>query len=443
MKPLTLPEYFGQRFNSNKVRFISAITLIFGIGVYLIAVSQGLALVVSNVTGLSYSISLLMIMLGYLIFTVYSGSEGVIITDTIMFLIFTTAAILIAPLVINAAGGWPEVIYQLSDYSARSGILSWHGVLTGESAVYSSRWGSLAYAITFGFVWMIVVAVSPWQASRYIMAKDEQTILRSGTVVMAIVAIIYPILHLTVANITLINPNITPVETVLVWTAQNVLPTWLGIILVAGIVAAGLSTSSTFLSLIGFSVIHDIQGISNMNFSIQYDNIDSQLFLSRFSMAIVGIIVFVIAYYQPPAVLWLGWFAASIFAASWGPIAFASVHWKQVSKTGALWGIILGFVAVITFKILVRIGVLSLPVYFPAELLGFLGGLAGVVIGSYRNGPNPTEQERRQEMINGVGTTTSEKIQRTLTYTRIVILVGFFLSIGLFIYYYIPYTGTV
>jgi Na+/proline symporter len=443
MKPLTLPEYFGQRFDSHRVRIAAALTLIFGIGVYLIAVSQGLAVLVSAVTGFSYSISLLIIVAVYVGFTFYSGSQGVVITDTIMFIIFTIATIIAAPFIINAAGGWPDVVYQLSNYSPRPGILSWHGIVTGENAQFTSQWDSLVYAITFGFVWMIVVAVSPWQTSRYIMAKDEQTILRSGIATMVIIASIYAILHLSVSAISLINPNIVPTERVFIWAAQNILPLWLGVLVVSGIVAAGMSSCSTFLSLVGFSLSRDLINHMEFSFLSRYESDDEILRISRLFMIVVAIAVFAVAYYQPPAVLWIGYFAASLFAASWGPIAFASVHWKQTSKTGALWGISLGFVVTLVAEALSQYGFLSYPTYFPPEAVGFFVSLAAVVVGSYMNEPSPTEQEQRQEMISSVGTPAPEKLQTTLNYSRVAILTAALLSVGLFVFYYLPYAGLI
>ncbi|WP_096389866.1 sodium:solute symporter family protein [Halopenitus persicus] len=440
LKPLTLPEYFGERFDSGRVQLVSALTLIIGLGVYLIAVSQGISLLVADVTGFSYLTSLILVVGAYVGFTFYSGSQGVVITDTIMFLIFTFAAIVAAPFIIDSAGGWPNVIYQLSESTVRPGILSWHGTITGDGAYYANKWGSLMYAITFGIVWMVVVAVSPWQTSRYIMAKSEQTILRSGVATMLIIAAIYATLHLSVSSISLVNPDITPTDTVFIWAAQNMLPVWLGVIVLSGIVAAGMSSCSTFLSLIGFSLTNDVFEVLDLS-TIDDRTGNDYLALSRLFVVLFAVVVLGITYYQPPAVLWIGYFAASIFAASWGPIAFASVHWKGVSKTGALWGIALGFVTIIGLQGVVEYGSLTLPTYLPPEILGFLVSLAAVVLGSYVNGPTPSERERRTEMVEGVGGASPAEIGRTLLYTRVTIVGAVLLSVGLAVFYYAPYAG--
>lgn len=44
----------------------------------------------------------------------------------------------------------------------------------------------------------------------------------------------------------------------MIWAAKNLVPKFLGALLLAGIMAAALSSASTFLSLVGFSVSNDI-----------------------------------------------------------------------------------------------------------------------------------------------------------------------------------------
>ncbi|WP_202190585.1 hypothetical protein [Bacillus sp. BA3] len=41
-------------------------------------------------------------------------------------------------------------------------------------------WEALAWAVIIGLVWGIVIAVSPWQSSRYLMAKNEHVAIRAG-----------------------------------------------------------------------------------------------------------------------------------------------------------------------------------------------------------------------------------------------------------------------
>ncbi len=84
----TVADFFGQRFNSTRVQATAGITIILALSGYLLAVTQGAAILLSQLTDLGYVQGLVIAWLSYTTFTMYSGSRGVILTDTIMFLLF-------------------------------------------------------------------------------------------------------------------------------------------------------------------------------------------------------------------------------------------------------------------------------------------------------------------------------------------------------------------
>src|SRR5699024_7928266 len=96
-KSLTVPEYFGKRFNSSKVQIAAGLTTIVGISAYIVAVTQGGALLFSAISGLSYPLSLLIIWVVYTSFTFLSGAKGVLVNDTLMFFIFLFATVVAIP----------------------------------------------------------------------------------------------------------------------------------------------------------------------------------------------------------------------------------------------------------------------------------------------------------------------------------------------------------
>ncbi len=55
-RSLTLAEYFGNRFNSPRVRLVAGLTIVFGCSVYLLVVTQGTATIIHEVTGLPGSV---------------------------------------------------------------------------------------------------------------------------------------------------------------------------------------------------------------------------------------------------------------------------------------------------------------------------------------------------------------------------------------------------
>ena len=92
-----------------------------------------------------------------------------------------------------------------------------------------------------------MTAVSPWQASRYMMAKTSHTAIRAGIVTLLIIPSFYLFIMFAAYAVNLINPDIEPNSQVFIWAAYNVMPTAVGVILVTGIVAAGLSSASAVL----------------------------------------------------------------------------------------------------------------------------------------------------------------------------------------------------
>ena len=101
----TVADYFGQRFDSHRVQQAAGITIIFGLGGYLLVVTQGAAILIADLTSLPYGVAVVLAWISYSAFTFFAGSRGVILTDTLMFLLFTVATVLFAYTLLNAFGG--------------------------------------------------------------------------------------------------------------------------------------------------------------------------------------------------------------------------------------------------------------------------------------------------------------------------------------------------
>ncbi len=64
----------------------------------LLAVTQGVAFLLTHITDFTFTQGLLISWVSYTAFTMYSGTRGVILTDTLMFLLFTSVAMLVVVL---------------------------------------------------------------------------------------------------------------------------------------------------------------------------------------------------------------------------------------------------------------------------------------------------------------------------------------------------------
>lgn len=428
---LTLPEFFGERFQSKAIRRVAAITLIIGITAYLVAVMQGAGVLLSQITGMGYASSLILATFVFTAITFFSGAKGVLVTDTLMFLVFSVATFISIPYILKASGGVPDALINASQLTDKAGMMNWHGIL-GEGAYMGSPMSVLLWTTIIGFVWGSVIAVSPWQTSRYLMAKNEHVAVRSAVIAAIVVAVIYLFFHITMITVNVVNPNVEPIESVFIWSAMNLVPKWVGVVAISGILAAALSTASTFLQLIGNSVSWDL--VQSSSFS------DKKLLrLSRFVVLAVAGISFLITLWQPPAIFWISVFAATLFAAAWGPVAFTSVLWKRVTRTGALWSMSAGTAVVALTELLESLGVLNFPVYLNSAVFGGASSIIALITGSLLTVPSREEKSQREKLLELPEEEKNLKeINRTRKLPGILFVSGAFIIAITFLFYYIP-----
>ena len=435
-RAITVAEFFGKRFNSRRVQAAAGVTIIVGVTAYLLAVTQGASLAISEVMDIPYDATLLIVWLGYTSFTIYSGSKGVVLTDTVMYLLFTFVGFLSLYYIVGETGGWFATIESLAVFEQKPAILSWHGVV-GPDSRWQTPFDSVGWGIVLGISWGFTIAVSPWQSSRYLMAKNEHTVIRSACVASASVIVLYWALVVSAAAINLLNPDIEPNERAMIWAAFNAMPTYAGVLLMSGIVAAALSSASTFLSLIGFSATNDL---------IELREVDEQrkLRLSRYTMFMLGIVILIVAYFQPPAIMMISYFAATLFSSSWGPVAFMSVWSKRITADGAFWGIVVGFVGNLVPKIFSVLELIDLPVYLDPFVIGIVLSFITIIVVSRRG--EVTEEEHRFRLK--VHETPSTEIDTALTNETLLIakglmICGAVLTVLMIVFYVLPYQNAV
>ena len=439
---LTVPAFFRARFNSRRIQMFAGISIVVGLSAYLLAVTWGMALIITEVTGFSEVAAILLVWISYTLFTLYSGSRGVILTDTVMFLLFSAIIVITCFFIVDAAGGWFSAIQSLAVYEAKPGIIAWHGRI-GPDVYWQTEWEALIWASILGVAWGIVVAVSPWQTSRYLMARSEHVVLRSACGALIAMLLLYLITNFAAATVNLINPDITPAESTMIWVAMNLLPAALGAVLICGVLAAGLSSASTFLSLVGFSVSHDILGSSSEQGSAGGDNnTESRLHLraARLAMLMVGLSVIGLALLLPRNIYWLTHFAGPLFASSWGVVAFMSIWSERLTEAGAFWGMVAGFGVNVTMNALSLAGWVQWPVVADPILVGVVSSYLVVRVVSNRGVVSVTEANYREALHRMPPQERDPAVIRpTLLWPKVMVAMGAMIAVALTLFYAVPY----
>lgn len=433
----TVPEYFGRRF-SPKVQKVAAITILIGVFAYLFSVTQGASVIMQQLLGIDRIWCLLIVWLTFSSFTIFSGSRGVLLSDTVMCFVFLVSVFLAIPFLFRAAGGWDQIVISLSNMADKPDLLSFHG-LTGENASWRSPAQTVVWALIYGVVWGIVVATSPWQSSRYLMAKNEHVVLRSGIISAVTILFFYICLTCVGLGLLAVDANLADEQqlllTALGQTQEKVFPVVLGVVIVSGILAAAISSAATFLSLIGFSLVNDLKlGMKKHG--------DKMLSLSRLAMVFVGLLALLACYVFSPGIMWATYFAATVFASSWGPVTFLSIWWRGVTSTAAFWSIIVGFSANVIAKIGDIAGWWNLPTFADPFVIGFLLALFVLIVVSLFGRPTEGELAYRQQLFDKVPVeqyTDRKEMKKTLGISVIgMALAGAFVLL-LLLFYAVPY----
>ena len=424
----TIPEYFGKRFDSKALKLLASITGSFIMIVYSLSCVQGIGSLMAVVTGLDYKICVAIAVLVFTLITVLSGAKGVLITDTIMYALFSVAAIVGAFFIAAEAGGWIETVKEMANYDVVEGILSGSGNL---DYFYPTGTENMIWAVGYGIAWMAVLMVAPWQSSRYLMAKNEHTVIRSGIIASASVFVIEFLMCMAGVFMNKINPGMETPSNALVWASMNIMPSLLGVIILSGVLASAISSATTFLSLVSSNIAVDIMKV---------DEPKKQVAWGKIIAIIIAVIVLLLCVWNPPQIFWITYLGATIVACSWLPVSIASVWSKRVTKAGAFASMLSGFLVSAVMKIVVVTNNISLPIYFDPFFVGIAVSIIALIVGSALTKVTDKEKEERAKLfVKPEEDDSPKEVRKTKALVFATIPLGIIITIVMLVLWVIPY----
>lgn len=331
---VTLVDFLKERYRSKWVVILSSISIVVFLFSAMVAQWVGGGRLLQSLTGISYESALIIFTISVMVYVVAGGFRAVAITDavqgTIMF--FGTIILLIAT--IYAGGGTANIVHTLQ--LENPNFITPFGANGSLSPIYVSSFWIL---VGVGVVGLPQIAV---RAMSYKNAKAMHRAIIIGTIVVGMIMLG---MHLVGVFARAIIPGIEVPDTVMPLIAVEVLPTWLVGIVLSAPLAAIMSTVDSLLLLVSSSIIRDVY----LNY-FQPKATEKQI--KGFSMiitALVGIIVFVLAFRPPDLIIWLNLFAfgglESVFI--WPVIL--GLYWKRANKYGAIFSMVTGITSYIFF----------------------------------------------------------------------------------------------
>lgn len=397
---ITVPDFFSNRFHDSKhiLMTIAAIIILLFFTIYTASCFVTVGKLFATLFGWDYATMMVIGAIIVFLYTFLGGYLSVCTTDliqgTLMF--FALATIFIGS--VTAAGGVDNTVAFLQSIP---GFLSGTEIATpildetgnqvvengmplfGEAGAYG------VITIVSGLAWGLGYFGMPQVLIRFMSIRHSSEIKKSR-----IIAMIWLVVSLSSAVcIGLIGRAVIPAEfltqasaeSVFIVLARMLLPSFFCGLVVSGIFAAAMSSSSSYLLISGSALANNIfKGL------LKRDATDRQVMIAaRITLTAILIFGCFLALDQDSSIFNIVSYAWAGFGASFGPLMLLSLYWRRTTLQGAVAGMITGALTVVVWNMFIS----PLGGWFGVyELLpGFVLSLAVIVVVSLLT-PEPSKE---------------------------------------------------
>ena len=331
---ITLPDYFENRFN-DKTRLLRLVSSVVIVVFFTLYTSSGIVAggkLFESSFGLSYESGLYITAGVVAAYTLFGGFLAVSLTDFVQGCIMFIALVLVPIVTINAVGGVGEVQHQIA--SIDPALFDLFSGVSLISIISAMAWG-LGY---FGQPHIIV---------RFMAIRDvkELPVARRIGMSWMIVSIIGAMAtgFAGIAYIAKTGMELKDAETIFIVLSQLLFSPLVAGFLLAAILAAIMSTISSQLLVTSSSLTEDFY----KTFLNKEASQKQQVLVGRLSVLVVALLAIYLAHDRNSSILSLVSNAWAGFGAAFGPVVIASLYWKNMTRNGALVGMLVGALTVL------------------------------------------------------------------------------------------------
>ena len=361
---ITIPEFFSNRFKEKKkaILTIAALFILIFFTVYAASCFVTCGKLFSSLFGFDYKLMMLLGALIVILYTLLGGFLAESASDFIQAIVMIVALVVIFGTGTAAAGGFGQITENVKDIP---GFLSFFGIAQPEvvDGVQQVAGGAPVFgeAGTYGFItilsclaWGLGYFGMPQVLLRFMAIRKSSEIKKSRRI-----ASIWCVISLAAAVfIGVIGRNLYPTELLTKSSAENIfillstrlLPPLLAGVVMAGILAATMSSSDSYLLIAASAFSKNIyQGVCKK------DATDKQVMtMSRITLLVISAIGIVVALNENSVIFTIVSFAWAGFGATFGPLMLFSLFWKRTTRAGAIAGMVSGGATVFIWKLLLN-----------------------------------------------------------------------------------------
>ena len=389
----TIPEYFSNRYG-DKAHVISCIAALIILIFFVPYTASGFSAVgklFQSLFNMDYHLAMLIGAVIIITYTTLGGFLAVSTTDLIQSIFMTVALIIIVFFGINLVGGMDVVIdnaKQLPGYlnlgqgyaapdPATTNLNEFSGWLQGTAGSY----GFLPVVSTLA--WGLGYFGMPHILLRFMGIRDEKELTLSRriagvwVVISMSVAILIGVIGFSV-SVTGKIPFLTDssaseriiINLALEMSKHSALLAFAGGIILAGILAATMSTADSQLLAAASSVSQDLM---QDFFHIDLDQRKSMI-AARATVIGIAIIAIILAWDPNSSVFRVVSFAWAGFGATFGPTMLLSLFWRRSNKQGAICGLLAGGIMIFVWKFIIANlgGVFAIYELLPAFIISLI-----------------------------------------------------------------------
>ena len=409
---ITLPEFFSNRFREEKktIMFLAAVFILIFFTVYAASCFVTCGKLFSTLFGAPYVSMMIVGAVFVLLYTLLGGFLAESASDFMQAIVMIVALTVIVVIGTTQAGGIGAVIENAGQIP---GFLEFFGLASpvldanGQQLVEA---GKPVFGETADYGFLTVCSMLAWGLGyfgmpqvllRFMAIRREEELNRSRRIAMVWVVIslgvavfigivgrqVYPVAHLTKSA----------AENIFITLATNSLPPILAGFVMAGILAATISSSDSYLLIAASAFAKNIfQGICKKDAS------DKQVMIvSRITLLVLALIGIVIAMDENSVIFQIVSFAWAGFGATFGPLMLFSLFWKRTNKAGAIAGMVGGAGMVFLWKLVISKlgGVFAIYELLPAFLFS---AICIVVFSLLTEAPSKEIQEDFEAVRTGL-----------------------------------------
>ncbi len=362
---ITLPDFFSNRFREKKkvICTVAAVFILIFFTVYASSCFVTCGKLFSTLFGASYQSMLIVGAVFVLLYTILGGFLAESASDFMQGIVMFVALVVIVIVSTVQAGGLGAIVENAKSipgffefFGLGNPTLGADGlqVIQNGTPVFGEAKPYSALSVFSMMAWGLGYFGMPQVLLRFMAIRKEEELVRSRRIAMIWVVIslaiavfigiagraIFPTEHLTASS----------AENIFITLSTSFLPPILAGFVMAGILAATISSSDSYLLIAASAFAKNIyQGVVKKKAS------DKQVMtMSRITLLAIALIAILIALDEDSVIFTIVSFAWAGFGATFGPLMLFSLFWKRTTRAGAIAGMVGGAVMVFLWKLVLK-----------------------------------------------------------------------------------------